>query len=480
MKLACLTLTYLLFTPTWVVGQVVNWLGSHGFSYPTTTTSYTALARSRNWAFWRDDTGAIIRWRPNLAPTGTDVPSRRPVRILADASSLTVQETDSVFIETNLFRFANYYAYNSGTRVALFGSPVMDSLLVSNPLIVDDHMLYYKSPILGKSDKTIRLYTRELPYAEKAVDSLMVGGFAAALDPFDGEHYAYIKRANFLPIRSQFITNAADSVQVFDLQYQENTQVVMSDGHIYYLDTHEQRIYYSLKGATPQSITGILSFNPQLGRVDVAMKAYKNRLVYLLRQGNSDSFTVHLVVKGAGNSTTNTVVDSNAIFSNQQPYITEFDIDSNYVVYTKRLVKKGPNRPYLYSHSTNTSTPLNVDVSSLCLFRNTVLLDAPPQGRGVGYIDLSNYPMNFTASEAAFAPKFRIYPNPASSILTIESENNAAAIGNVEWVNAIGQSIALPAMVSNSSSTYDVSSLTPGVYILRVQGMSAGRVLIER
>ncbi|MBS1689176.1 MAG: T9SS type A sorting domain-containing protein, partial [Bacteroidetes bacterium] len=61
----------------------------------------------------------------------------------------------------------------------------------------------------------------------------------------------------------------------------------------------------------------------------------------------------------------------------------------------------------------------------------------------------------------------KIYPNPASQLVTISSANNAVELKNIEILNSVGQVIYSQAANSNSDFTVNVAGFTAGHYILR-------------
>ena len=76
------------------------------------------------------------------------------------------------------------------------------------------------------------------------------------------------------------------------------------------------------------------------------------------------------------------------------------------------------------------------------------------------------------------ASKFKVYPNPTSSVLTVEAIN---AIDLITITNMLGQEVAKRA-TSGSIETIDVSSLQSGVYLLKVtsEGSSATQRFIKK
>lgn len=72
-----------------------------------------------------------------------------------------------------------------------------------------------------------------------------------------------------------------------------------------------------------------------------------------------------------------------------------------------------------------------------------------------------------------------IYPNPANNILNITSE---AQIESIEFYDILGKIVLSKAGVSATESSIDVSSLTRGIYILKLQtekGIASYKIAIE-
>jgi hypothetical protein len=67
----------------------------------------------------------------------------------------------------------------------------------------------------------------------------------------------------------------------------------------------------------------------------------------------------------------------------------------------------------------------------------------------------------------------KIYPNPVSGILHIEGVEAGA---NIELIDVLGRKCAIAQWLNDS---VDVSTLVPGVYVVRVNGVVAGRVVKE-
>ena len=65
------------------------------------------------------------------------------------------------------------------------------------------------------------------------------------------------------------------------------------------------------------------------------------------------------------------------------------------------------------------------------------------------------------------APEAKIYPNPVSDILKVEILQSTKKL---EMMNLYGQLIFTRSISRNESFTIDMSSLAPGIYLLRLSG----------
>lgn len=70
----------------------------------------------------------------------------------------------------------------------------------------------------------------------------------------------------------------------------------------------------------------------------------------------------------------------------------------------------------------------------------------------------------------------KIYPNPASGILHVEGVEHGSTI---ELVDVLGRKCATHQLVGGTVALVDVSTLVPGVYVVKVNGVVAGRVVKE-
>jgi hypothetical protein len=70
----------------------------------------------------------------------------------------------------------------------------------------------------------------------------------------------------------------------------------------------------------------------------------------------------------------------------------------------------------------------------------------------------------------------KIYPNPVSGNLHIEG---VEAGSTIELIDVLGRKCATRQLVGGTVALVDVSTLVPGVYVVRVDGEVAGRVVKE-
>ncbi|MEO0896208.1 MAG: choice-of-anchor J domain-containing protein [Bacteroidota bacterium] len=81
-----------------------------------------------------------------------------------------------------------------------------------------------------------------------------------------------------------------------------------------------------------------------------------------------------------------------------------------------------------------------------------------------------------------FDDGFRIYPNPSSSVLTVEWENILEEV-EIRMINTMGQKVKAPIIRSTNQARVDVSGLPRGLYFLQIRenGQSLGlkKILVE-
>ena len=76
------------------------------------------------------------------------------------------------------------------------------------------------------------------------------------------------------------------------------------------------------------------------------------------------------------------------------------------------------------------------------------------------------------------AKQLSVYPNPASSVLTLAWEETST--GEVNLTNLMGQSIYRGQVLPKGELRIDVSGIAAGVYLLRVDGVRTAKVVVQR
>ncbi len=82
-----------------------------------------------------------------------------------------------------------------------------------------------------------------------------------------------------------------------------------------------------------------------------------------------------------------------------------------------------------------------------------------------------------TAIENHSLSSVRIYPNPVSSQLTVELGSNKGNV--IDIVNLLGKRVASK-MIQNNTVIFDLSELSEGIYILKLDGKPSTKFLIQR
>jgi hypothetical protein len=118
------------------------------------------------------------------------------------------------------------------------------------------------------------------------------------------------------------------------------------------------------------------------------------------------------------------------------------------------------------------ASPSTSDKFLCCVINNTV-------NGGCLSCDSIQYTNNSLKVKTIEQKNIQIAPNPATSIVTIKSPS---AINRIELFNVLGQKINSESDINNTSATLQISSLTQGVYIIRiytVSGMVEKRIVKE-
>lgn len=75
------------------------------------------------------------------------------------------------------------------------------------------------------------------------------------------------------------------------------------------------------------------------------------------------------------------------------------------------------------------------------------------------------------------ATNFAIFPNPATSTITVSSK--AEPVSQVEIYNLLGQKVVSLELSENLSQNVDVSELSSGMYIMKINSDTAKQLLIN-
>ncbi|MEO5683058.1 MAG: T9SS type A sorting domain-containing protein [Chitinophagaceae bacterium] len=67
-----------------------------------------------------------------------------------------------------------------------------------------------------------------------------------------------------------------------------------------------------------------------------------------------------------------------------------------------------------------------------------------------------------------------LYPNPATSVITVQLPNSSILARKINVYNHLGQAVKTMAGMSKLRETVDISALQPGLYFIKVEGGSAG------
>jgi len=124
------------------------------------------------------------------------------------------------------------------------------------------------------------------------------------------------------------------------------------------------------------------------------------------------------------------------------------------------------------------STPPNFSRSSIKEFAFTAARANNQQALSI-YVDNIYFHKNTTMSTDSFtASKVKLYPNPTSNVLNIES---IGTIQTISVYNVLGQEVINKALNSTSTSL-DVSSLNSGIYVVKtvVDGVTSSTKFIKQ
>jgi len=79
-------------------------------------------------------------------------------------------------------------------------------------------------------------------------------------------------------------------------------------------------------------------------------------------------------------------------------------------------------------------------------------------------------PTGFSVSETVEGNRFTVYPNPANEYVNVTGKN----IERIELMDLNGRIV-----LSTLQQTFDVSGLAPGIYQLRINGISVEKLIRE-
>jgi hypothetical protein len=97
------------------------------------------------------------------------------------------------------------------------------------------------------------------------------------------------------------------------------------------------------------------------------------------------------------------------------------------------------------------------------------ILSGNPAGSGTLFVDNVYFSDVAMANQSFANTSVKIYPNPASTSITLENES---AIESVSIYNVVGQEVKTAAPNSNTI-TLDISNLETGIYVIK--SISEGR-----
>ena len=101
-----------------------------------------------------------------------------------------------------------------------------------------------------------------------------------------------------------------------------------------------------------------------------------------------------------------------------------------------------------------------------------------PTGAGTVFIDNVLFRKSTVSIKGLNAEKINIYPNPASNMVTVTSENQ---IQMVAFFNNVGQNV-LTVNPDSKSTVLDISSLTSGIYFIKTfssEGQTTSKLVID-
>ncbi|MFN6943564.1 MAG: T9SS type A sorting domain-containing protein [Cytophagaceae bacterium] len=179
----------------------------------------------------------------------------------------------------------------------------------------------------------------------------------------------------------------------------------------------------------------------------------------LVRFNMDNEWVVYSVENTAGGIPSN---DVNAILFHQ----------NRVIVATKGGLAVRVNNEWIPYTTGNTNLPSNI-ITDLAVHQSEAKLYLTMEGEGVARILLSEIPENTVSIEQEISvADFNVYPNPVSNELTIQFNKSNRDLISIEIVTVSGETLKQYKIPKNtkSSTTLDVSSLSPGTYLLKIVG----------
>ena len=97
--------------------------------------------------------------------------------------------------------------------------------------------------------------------------------------------------------------------------------------------------------------------------------------------------------------------------------------------------------------------------------------------------DITTTIQNTAGAEEVFVNAFVVYPNPASHIVNIRTNDIAASTVNMTIVNVLGKTVMSNALqMQGNTAAFDVSSLDKGLYFITIsaEGKSVTKKLVVK
>lgn len=105
-------------------------------------------------------------------------------------------------------------------------------------------------------------------------------------------------------------------------------------------------------------------------------------------------------------------------------------------------------------------------------------------GNGCGELISDEVQVTILATEPTVADDlFRVYPNPATTVITVEASAGAGPVPTLQLIDARGtvlRTVAMQVIGKLVTATVDVSGVTAGVFVIRLSGDSAQTTRVKR